>query len=79
LGFKNELRLGLERLGSFGARVGQGEGPFSIQFNRSEDNSFTYIQIDGEAMKLRQLQEVVIQKSNLAPGGRIRVLTKKKN
>lgn len=30
LGFKNELQLGLERIGNFGARVAQGEGPYSI-------------------------------------------------
>jgi hypothetical protein len=49
-----------------------------MEFNRTASrDSFTYIHIDGEAMKLRQLKEVVIRKSELAPNGRIRVLMRK--
>jgi hypothetical protein len=78
IGFKNELRLGLERIGNFGARVAQGEGPFQLEFHRTENNSSTYIHIDGEAMRLHQLKSVTISKSKLAPNGRIRVLLKKR-
>jgi len=65
-------------VGNFGARVAQGEGPYLIQFNRTANNIHTYIHIDGEAMKLRQLKDITIRKSKLAPNGRIRVLIKRK-
>ena len=48
LGFKNELRLGLQRVGNFGARIAQGSGPYTIDFNRTSSNdTHTYIHIDG--------------------------------
>jgi hypothetical protein len=65
-------------VGNFGARVAQGEGPYVIQFNRTANTSHTYIHIDGEAMKLRQVKEITITKSTLAPNGRIRVLLRRK-
>lgn len=47
LAFKNELRLGLERFVNCGARLAQGEGPFTINFHRKETDSPTFIHIDG--------------------------------
>jgi hypothetical protein len=64
-------------VGNFGARVAQGEGPYVIQFNRTGANTHTYIHIDGEAMKIRQLREITISKSKLAPQGRVRVLIRR--
>ena len=46
-----------------GGRVAQGEGPFTINFKRADDNVPTFIHIDGEAMKVNQLSRIVIKKS----------------
>jgi hypothetical protein len=47
LAFKNELSLGLERIVNSGARVGQGEGPFSLSFKRTATETPTFVHIDG--------------------------------
>lgn len=60
-----------------GARVAQGTGPYSISFRRTESNTPTFLHIDGEAMKVRQLRSVVITKNELVGNGRIRVLMRK--
>ncbi len=58
--------------------MAQGFGPYTLDFSRTADNdSYTYIHIDGEAKKIRQLKQITIRKSTLAPNGRIRVLIKR--
>ena len=52
VGFKNELSLGLERYTNQAGKVTQGEGPFVVGFGGSKRFTHTYLQIDGEAMKV---------------------------
>lgn len=64
----------MERVCNSGARVAQGEGPYRISFKRTEDEEPTFVQIDGEAVKIRQLREIMIRKHPLMPKRGIRVL-----
>lgn len=61
-----------------GARVAQGYGPFSLTFNRHEQDPPTYLQIDGEAMKVQQIESLRISKNSLVGDGRIRVLRRRR-
>jgi hypothetical protein len=60
-----------------GYRVAQGKGPYKIIISRDHTNTPSYIQIDGEALKILHLKDIVIRKSTLVPNGHIRVLINK--
>ena len=64
----------MERVCNSGARVAQGEGPYHISFKRTEEDEYSFVQIDGEAVKIKQLQEVVIRRHPLMPKRGVRVL-----
>lgn len=74
------MRLGLERFINCGARIAQGEGPFTILLNRNlekDNNDPVFIHIDGEAMKITHLKSIVIKKNELFKEGKIKVLLRK--
>jgi hypothetical protein len=63
----------------FAERIVQGPGPFKIKFREysiSEDYK-TFLQIDGEFIKVVHPKELVIRKSSLFANSQIRVLHKK--
>lgn len=74
MSFKSELNLALERVIRSGARALQGGGPFEITMKRPEQDEITYMQIDGESIKLKNLQSVRISKTERISGHRLRVM-----
>ena len=59
--------------------MAQGDGPFHMKFKRTLTDTPTFIHIDGEAMKIKQLKSVTIKKNESVKQGRIKVLVKNEN
>jgi len=78
ISFNGPLALALERfVKGQGRRVGQAEGPFALNFKRSEDPNKplnTYAQIDGEFFELIAPKCVKICSARDIPNGKVRVL-----
>ncbi len=72
--FKSELNLALERVVRSGARALQGDGPFEIRMKQPEGEEITYMQIDGESIKIKNLQGVRISKTERIRGHKLRVM-----
>lgn len=72
--FKSELNLALERIVRAGARAMQGNGPFEIVMKKPVKDEISYMQIDGESIKLRNLQSIRITKTDRIEGHRLRVM-----
>jgi hypothetical protein len=52
----------------------QGSGPFEITMKKPTKDEITYMQIDGESIKVRNLQSVRITKTDRIAGHRLRVM-----
>ena len=63
-------------MGGFADKIVQGEGPFFIKFKEYPDDKEhkTFLQIDGEFLKVRHPKQIFLKKSTMFPGSRIRVL-----
>lgn len=59
-----------------GAKVSQGEGPFEIALTEPAKDEISYIQIDGESLKIVNLKSIKINRSNIAHGHQINVMVK---
>jgi hypothetical protein len=63
--FRSELGLGLERVAGGNARgVHQGGGPYLVEF-RERAGSQTYLQADGENMKLACPRDILIERAEV--------------
>ena len=63
----------------FAERIVQGEGPFLIKFREYPEHPEhkTFMQIDGEFIKMVQPKQILLRKSTLFPSSKIRVLVRK--
>jgi len=81
LSFGGPLSLGMERiLPGRGKRIGQTEGPFLLNFKRSEvlgQPLKTYMNIDGEYFKVLAPKSVKLSLSKDIPRGKVEMLVKK--
>lgn len=81
LSYSGPLALGLERLvPGQGKRIGQTDGPFALNFKRSENIGKplkTYMNIDGEYFQVLAPKSVKITLSKNIPNGKVKVLVKK--
>lgn len=80
LSFDGPLSLGLERMiPGQGKRVGQTEGPFALNFKRSDHlgkQLKTYMNIDGEYFQVIAPKSVRITRARDIPGGKVKVLVR---
>ena len=61
-------------IGGFATKLGQSRGPLRYDFKKMEvDQHCTYLQIDGEFMRINHPKTIIIKKASLL-GGRIKVL-----
>ena len=61
-----------------GWRIAQDEGPIEFKFKQFEDDSFTYMNVDGEFYKLKNPDTVTIQLAREAlPGGKLKTLVRR--
>ena len=75
VGWASEMDLGLERACSTAFKINQGPGPYKFVFKNNYDQDYhTYLQIDGEFIKVVQPTSLIIQKSCITPTGCIKVL-----
>ena len=72
--FKSELNLALQRIMRSGAKVTQGGGPFQILFNKPLKDDITYMQIDGESIKVKNIKAIKICKTENIVNHQINVL-----
>ena len=72
--FKSELNLALQRIMRSGAKVTQGDGPFQILFNKPLKDDITYMQIDGESIKVKNIKAIKICKTENIVNHQINVL-----
>ena len=83
LTFSSTMGMAKERIFKGQAkRVGQGAGPFQLNFKKSDNNDLpliTYFQIDGEYYEIVAPKVCRITSCNELRGGKIRVLVDKKN
>ncbi len=84
MSFSDTGKIGLEKtFGNldvgFAERIVQGPGPFRIKFREYpiEEDYKTFLQIDGEFIKVVHPKELTIRKSSLFPNSQIRVLNRK--
>lgn len=56
-----------------GSKVTQGQGPFLLKMKELQDED-TYIQIDGESIRVRNLMQVKISKTSAIIGSRINIM-----
>ena len=81
LSFSGPLALGMERLlPGRGKRIGQTEGPFQLNFKRSETPGKplkTYMNIDGEYFKVLAPKCVRLSLSKDIPKGKVKMLVRK--
>ena len=63
-------------IGGFANKISQGGGPFHFTFKEKKDDKKhrTYLQMDGEFMRITHPKSITVRKSALAPNGKIRVL-----
>lgn len=60
--------------GGFAKRIAQSRGPLRYDFRRvEEDKHCTYLQIDGEFLRINHPRMIIIKKAELL-GGKIKVL-----
>lgn len=57
-----------------GYKVAQGPGPFELRFKKNELDPDTFMQVDGESVKVRHLKRISVERSVHYPNGRIRVM-----
>jgi hypothetical protein len=74
--FRNELNLALERLIRSGDKVLQGSGPFEVKMKKPRGDEVTYMQINGESIKIVNLKSVFIKKTAFISDHKLRVLVK---
>ena len=75
VGWASETDLGLERVCSTAFKINQGPGPYRFVFKNSTIEDYhTYLQVDGEYIKVCHPIELLIQKSKLTPTGSIKVI-----
>ena len=56
-------------------RIGQAEGPFDIRINTTENQeTVNFIQLDGEFMKIKNLQMLTFRLATMLPEGSLRML-----
>ena len=56
-------------------RIGQAEGPFDIRINASDsEDTVHFIQLDGEFMKIKNLQMLTFRLATMLPEGSLRML-----
>lgn len=68
------MNLALERITRSGAKAMQGKGPFEILMKRPTGDEITYMQIDGESIKIKNLRSIVITKTDIIHDHRLRVM-----
>lgn len=69
--------MALERVfGGFATKISQSGGPYYFKFReyRAEQKHRTYLQIDGEFIRISHPRSITITKSILSPTSRIKVL-----
>ena len=66
-------------VGGFAEKIVQGEGPFVFKFKQyPNDNGYkTFFQIDGEFIKARHPKQVILRKSSMFPGSKIKILRRR--
>lgn len=72
--YRSELGLALERVFRQGGRVAQGGGPFEMVFREGKKGETTYLQIDGESVKVTDLKSIRICRSESVPGHQINIM-----
>lgn len=63
VGYKSEINLALERIIRSGSRITQGGGPFELNFKVPKNDEITFMQIDGESIKIKNLKSVKYTKT----------------
>jgi len=56
-----------------GAKVVQGNGPFEIYMKEPKEDEITYMQIDGESIKFKNLKRIRVTKTDQITDHRLRV------
>lgn len=61
-----------------GGRVTQGPGPFEIKMKEPQSNERieSYLQVDGESLKLVNLKSILIRKTTKIPKSQIKIMVK---
>lgn len=76
--FENELSLALERISRNGSKLAQGRGPFLIEFKKViEGEEETFMEIDGESLKVINIESIRIERSRRFKNGKIKILKRK--
>lgn len=84
MSFSDTGKIGLEKTFGgldigFAERITQGSGPFFIKFKEypNDPNFQTFLQIDGEFIRVVQPKQLILKRSTLFPGSQIKVLHRK--
>lgn len=78
--FDSAIGIAVERIaGGLAKKVVQSAGPFRFNFIRyNEKDHHTFLQIDGEFLKVGHPKTITIRRSRMVPGGKVKVLRNNK-